>query len=294
MNVFALTRKNGTGFEEENKMLDNLVESKNNAGENKREAGFLIITLVTVVSLFLTTLTYSLFAKDLGLDDNGLELSTLVAPVIETEKPPQPETQKPAERQTAATQSNIITRTEAFASVEQTTKPPAETNGQKGVQSWVKNARLGERDLNPSGESNLPPRGNNEPGEGISANNTPAEKEIEPPPAIKPKPLPQPAAEPKKERPAVVTGGVVNGKAVNLVKPLFSPAAKAVKASGAVNVQVLIDERGNVVSASAVSGHQLLRQSAEQAARASKFTPTLLTGQPVKVTGVIVYNFALQ
>ena len=78
------------------------------------------------------------------------------------------------------------------------------------------------------------------------------------------------------------------------MKPQFSAAAKAVKASGTVNVQVVIDERGNVISASAVSGHQLLRKSAEDAARASKFTPTLLTGQPVKVTGVIVYNFTMQ
>jgi protein TonB len=54
---------------------------------------------------------------------------------------------------------------------------------------------------------------------------------------------------------------------------------------------VKIDERGNVVSASAVSGHPLLRQAAEQAARSSKFTPTTLSGQPVSVTGVIVYNF---
>jgi protein TonB len=273
-------------------MLDNLVESKSNSEENKREAGFLITTLLTVVSLFLTTLTYSLFAKDLGMDDNGLEFSTLVAPVIEAEKSPPPEIQKPAERQTAATQSNVITRTEAFASVEQTTKPPAETNGQKGVQSWVKNARLGERKLNPSGQSSVPSRGDNEPGVGITGNNIPPEKETEPPPMM-PKPSPKPAVEQKKDK-LVHTGGVVNGKASNLVKPQLSPAAKAVKASGAVNVQVVIDEKGNVVSASAVSGHQLLRKSAEDAARASKFTPTLLTGQPVKVTGVIVYNFTTQ
>ncbi|HEX8368842.1 MAG TPA: TonB family protein [Pyrinomonadaceae bacterium] len=276
-------------------MLDNLVESKSNAGENGRRAGFLITTLFTVVSLFLVSLTYSLFAKDLGLDGGGLELSTLVAPVPEAETPPQPEVQKqPEERQIASAQSNVVMRKEAFATIEQTTKPPAETNGQKGIQSWTKDAKLGAADLNPSGQTGLPSRNNNATGEGVSGNNTSTEKEIEPPP-IMPKPLPKPAVEPpKKEKPVVVTGGVVNGKAINLVKPQFSPAAKAVKASGAVNVQVLIDEKGNVVSASAVSGHQLLRQSAEQAARASKFTPTFLTGQPVKVTGVIVYNFALQ
>lgn len=91
--------------------------------------------------------------------------------------------------------------------------------------------------------------------------------------------------------PKTISGGVLNGKATNLVKPPYPAAARAVRASGAVNVQVLIDESGRVVSARAVSGHPLLRLAAEQAARASKFSPTLLSGQPVNVTGVIVYNF---
>jgi TonB family protein len=88
-----------------------------------------------------------------------------------------------------------------------------------------------------------------------------------------------------------ISGGVLNGKATNLVQPTYPSAAKAVRASGAVNVQVTIDEKGNVVSASAVSGHPLLRASAVAAARESKFPPTLLSGKAVKVVGVIVYNF---
>jgi TonB family protein len=88
-----------------------------------------------------------------------------------------------------------------------------------------------------------------------------------------------------------ISGGVLNGKAVSLPKPAYPQAARAVRASGAVNVQVTVDERGEVVSASAVSGHPLLRASAVQAARQAKFSPTLLSGKPVKVTGVIVYNF---
>ncbi|MGI8639895.1 MAG: TonB family protein [Pyrinomonadaceae bacterium] len=91
--------------------------------------------------------------------------------------------------------------------------------------------------------------------------------------------------------PKTISGGVVNGKARTLAKPAYPAAAKAVNASGSVNVQVTIDENGDVVSASAVSGHPLLRAAAEQAARESKFSPTLLQGQPVKVTGVIIYNF---
>lgn len=88
-----------------------------------------------------------------------------------------------------------------------------------------------------------------------------------------------------------ISGGVLNGKASSLPKPAYPAAARAVGASGAVNVQVTIDEQGNVVSATAVSGHPLLRQAAEQAARGAIFRPTLLSGQPVSVTGVLVYNF---
>jgi Ca-activated chloride channel family protein len=91
--------------------------------------------------------------------------------------------------------------------------------------------------------------------------------------------------------PKTISGGVINGKATNLVKPPYPAAAKAVRASGAVNVQVTIDESGNVISATAVSGHPLLRAAAEEAARNSKFVPTLISGQAIKVTGVIVYNF---
>jgi len=88
-----------------------------------------------------------------------------------------------------------------------------------------------------------------------------------------------------------ISGGIINGKATNLVKPPYPAAARAVRASGAVNVEVTVDEKGNVVAASAVSGHPLLRASAVQAARQSKFSPTLLSGKPVKVKGIIVYNF---
>ncbi len=93
---------------------------------------------------------------------------------------------------------------------------------------------------------------------------------------------------------APISGGVVNGKATSLPQPAYPPIARAAHASGAVNVQVTLDESGRVISAHAVSGHPLLKASAESAARQAKFSPTLLSGTPVKVTGIIVYNFAAQ
>jgi protein TonB len=79
-----------------------------------------------------------------------------------------------------------------------------------------------------------------------------------------------------------------------LPKPPYPQIAKAAHASGTVVVQVLIDENGNVVSARAVSGHPLLQAVAVAAARGARFSPTKLSGQPVKVTGVIQYNFVAQ
>lgn len=88
-----------------------------------------------------------------------------------------------------------------------------------------------------------------------------------------------------------ISGGVLNAKATTLPKPGYPPLAKQVGAHGTVIVQVLVDEKGNVVTAKAISGHPLLQPSAVAAARGAKFTPTLLNGKPVKVRGVINYNF---
>ncbi len=88
-----------------------------------------------------------------------------------------------------------------------------------------------------------------------------------------------------------ISGGVLNGKASSLPLPQYPAAAKAVRAGGSVSVSVMIDEEGNVVSASAVSGHPLLRQASEKAALSAKFSPTLLGGKAVKIAGVLIYNF---
>ena len=90
-----------------------------------------------------------------------------------------------------------------------------------------------------------------------------------------------------------VTGGVLNGKATNLPKPIYPELAKRAGATGTVSVEVVIDETGKVVSARATNGNAMLQQAAVQAARQAKFSPTLLSGQPVKVQGTITYNFEL-
>jgi TonB family protein len=96
-------------------------------------------------------------------------------------------------------------------------------------------------------------------------------------------------AEAAKRRP--ISGGVLNGKAIVLPKPDYPADAKAAGAAGPVAVQVTVDEIGNVIEAKAVSGHPLLQQPSVNAAFQARFAPTSLMGEPVKVSGVIVYNF---
>ena len=99
---------------------------------------------------------------------------------------------------------------------------------------------------------------------------------------------------PEVKRKVVVSGGVLNGKAVSKPAPEYPAEAKAAGAQGIVTVQILVDEEGNVVSATAVAGHPLLQDAAVRAARAARFSPTRLSGQPVRVSGVVTYNFVLR
>lgn len=92
---------------------------------------------------------------------------------------------------------------------------------------------------------------------------------------------------------AKVSGGILNGKALNLVKPTYPAAVRASGASGKVEVQIVFDETGKVIWARAISGHPDLRQAAEDAAWRTTFSPLKLSGQPVTVGGVLVYNFVL-
>lgn len=91
--------------------------------------------------------------------------------------------------------------------------------------------------------------------------------------------------------PNSINGGVLNGKAISLPRPAYPAQARAERASGAVSVQVLISEEGKILSAQAVDGSPLLQFAARASACGARFSPTLLEGKPVKVSGVIVYNF---
>ncbi|HYE66135.1 MAG TPA: energy transducer TonB [Pyrinomonadaceae bacterium] len=106
--------------------------------------------------------------------------------------------------------------------------------------------------------------------------------DAEPPSRAAPKPLLKP-----------VSGKVLNGAATTLPKPTYPEIAKRARAAGAVVVEVIVDEKGKVIWARAVSGHVMLQDAAVQAAYLARFAPTTLSGVPVKVSGIITYNFSL-
>lgn len=115
-----------------------------------------------------------------------------------------------------------------------------------------------------------------------------------PPPPAPAQPPPQPVEDVKRRDTSRVSEGVLQGRAIRKVKPQYSAIARQVRAAGAVQVLVTISEEGNVIEAAAIEGHPLLRSAAIEAARQWLFSPTKLSGIPVKVQGVLTFNFILQ
>lgn len=91
----------------------------------------------------------------------------------------------------------------------------------------------------------------------------------------------------------ILRGGVINGKAISKPPPVYPEAAKQLRISGVVTIFVTVDEKGFVTDAFPC-GHPLLSEAALRAAYGARFSPTLLSGKPVKVTGIITYRFVLQ
>ena len=108
-------------------------------------------------------------------------------------------------------------------------------------------------------------------------------------------PPPQPVA-PVVKPPATlrVPSTILSGKALNLPQPMYPAIAKQAHVQGPVSIQILVNEEGKVLSAQVVSGNAMLSTSAKEAAMRARFSPTMLNGQPVKIQGVITYNFVLQ
>lgn len=259
-------------------MFDNLVESGSHKQDLSRKGSFLIGTMAIYLVLGITLFVVGIVWYDATLDSQDLELTTLVAPVP---VPQQATPEKPAEAKPQKVEQNVDVRKELIADVSRTELVPKEVSAKA---SNIPPVRRGVTTVVGSSDSNAaaPLAAGPGTGTGLVAGPTSVNIAEEPPPPPPPKPR------------APISGGVLNGKAISLPKPAYPAIARQAHASGTVVVQVTIDENGNVISATPVSGHPLLRGVAAAAARGARFSPTKLSGQPVKVTGVITYNFVAQ
>lgn len=265
-------------------MFSNLIESSSHRREFRRRGSFFLFTTVSYALLFVIAGVISIYAYDARMEDQNLEMAMimpLVDPIFDNERDITPEAHKPAHGERP--QSDFIRRnptgsvnqpnlTPDHISSAPNTNPPIPPGGRFSV---------GPIDRDPV----HPGTPGSTTGNGRPNSTGPAVVISDPPPAAQP--MPKPA-------PKVVRKKVLNGDALFLPKPPYPPLAKQIGARGSVNVQVLIDEKGNVISATPVSGHPLLLHAAKAAALQARFSPTMLGDQPVKVSGVITYNFVLQ
>jgi len=259
-------------------MFDNLVESGSHSADMKRKGSFLAMFGIAYLVLICVGIVAGIWWTTANIDQQNLDLVALIAPV----PVPQQQQKEAPKPEKVNIDKNVDVRRELIATVDRADLVPKTISAKA---SDVPPVRKGVVTMLGSGDSNAVAPMAPGTGTGQIISSGPAKVDIrdEPPPPP-PKPTPR----------APISGGVLNGKAVRLVQPPYPPIARSAHASGQVVVQVLIDENGNVVAAHATSGHPLLQAAAVNAARSSKFTPTKLSGQPVKVNGVIIYNFVGQ
>lgn len=145
-------------------------------------------------------------------------------------------------------------------------------------------ARVGSGVSYGSGEGFGPGSGGNLGGGSVRLN-------VPPPPTPPPPPTSTPVAS-SDRRQIEVSGGVLQGSATRKVQPVYPATAKAARATGAVQVQITVNESGEVINAQVIGGHPLFRDAALRAAKQWRFKPTQLSGKPVKTQGVLSFNFA--
>lgn len=276
-------------------MFSNLIESGSHAADLKRKGRFFLGTTLFYAVLLCATGIGSIYAYNVRLDDSAeYEVLALMRfpPAEAREETPRRAEPRPASAPARANQ--ITTRIEI---AEQTPY-----HGDRIASPTAREVRpgtavaLGRFDSDaavPAGPVGpfVPGAPQSAPGNAGPVVADPVET---PPPTPRPTPA-APAPTPKQETgPVRLSSSVITSKVIDKPAPPYPPIAKAAGVEGAVAVQILVDEQGRVISAKATSGNPLLQQAAVQAAYRARFTPTLLGNQPVKVSGIITYNFLLR
>jgi TonB family protein len=262
-------------------MFNNLIESNSHAKEYKRRGSFLLITTATYAVLLVLGGVASIYAYDAHLDAQTTELELLsFVPPPPAETPP--EVVRNPTRPTSDPDRTVL-RPTRIDLIDSPSNPNNVPDRIGTVASPIPPAPPGAiRDsINQD-----PPAPSFAPG-GVrtGTGNAPVVTIPDPPP-----PPPPPAPTPVK---VLKISRVLNSQAVSLPRPNYPQLAIQIRVQGVVTVQVLIDETGKVISAKALSGHPLLVPEAVRAATQARFSPTIIGDQPVKVSGVITYNFVM-
>jgi periplasmic protein TonB len=271
-------------------MFTNLIESDSHRKEFKRRSSFFLVTVAAYSLILSAAGVASIYAYDAQLEAQSNELTILswVPPVPPVAPAMQPHITQPPRRSTpsnAPVDQHLTeaVRTSGIAPINDPTKVPVDIGTKApAVPPVTGNFRLGNQNLDP------PSSGTNN-SDCLTCNGTgPAVRVAE---DRTPPPVPVVVKPPTTQR---LPSSVLASKAINLPQPQYPQMAKLTHIQGAVTVQILVDEQGRVVSAQTVSGHPLLLFAAREAALRARFTPTILSGTPVKVQGVITYNFVMQ
>jgi TonB family protein len=273
-------------------MLDQLVISRNQTKERAKFSGFMLSTSIVMIMILMVGMVISLFSQNIALGAESLEISALLPPVPIEPEPKVVEEKVQHNDSQQNDRSKEPMRTQNVLRIEEVPLVvPKEVNVTPSnvVSRPFTPFEIGKQNYDPksAGSNRVSTESNGivvKNVEKVQSDSKVIEKEVDktPPPIIVK----------KEEAPQkIISTGVVNGKAINLVTPSYSAAAKSLGLKGTVKIQVVIDEDGKVISATAISGHPLLTVNAVAAAKRSTFTPTTLSKQKVKVSGFIVYNF---
>jgi TonB family protein len=100
------------------------------------------------------------------------------------------------------------------------------------------------------------------------------------------------AAVGSKDKPILVSSGVLAGLLQHKVDPVYPDDARKAKISGAVVMLVTVDDHGKIVDLSALAGPEMLRDAALNTVRQWTYKPYLLNGKPVFVKSQITINFS--
>lgn len=95
------------------------------------------------------------------------------------------------------------------------------------------------------------------------------------------------------ENPATMQVGSLLEYATKQAKPVYPSAARSMRQTGVVRVEVVVNETGEVSQVENTSGPSALQSAAKDAIKKWRFKPFVRDGQPVKAKGYVSFNFAL-